>query len=431
MREAFQPLFLCAAKICRGGRLCAAVRGTGALRMRHTPCGCCPPDRAAGTEHFCDCTAVPRLLRDRSCRSAGVRPRKLHIPHPAASGRSRPFRCSSSPNSKRCAGLLFGSISVLPEKSMQKRGAGRGNSAYARKGVSLHFTYFRYTGGQGTPFGRRPRKLHIPHFRAGRESSSITLLLLSKTQTLRWFVFWFFSAFLFAPVEYLTYEIRGISNLKSFVGVDAHIDPHSLAGAIRPTNSQSISTTSPVYPNSHLHRVFWWLEICFAQTKPPGMIQEGDLSPLLGRFKGDCKDGAPARTQRSGSCGKRRNNGTDETCRLRQGEGCEVCSDANPPLAFSFYRQRLFLCRAKKKGLKRIPAPAARRADRVVHPYKSLARQKKVCRRRLLSHAEKESGVEKSYYDNFYGDGASPSPHCPVRSFIILPTVLSRKEARL
>ena len=36
-----------------------------------------------------------------------------------------------------------------------------------------------------------------------------------------------------------------------------------------------------------------------------------------------------------------------------QDEGCGVCSDANPPLPFSFYRQRLFLCRAKKKGLKR------------------------------------------------------------------------------
>ena len=42
---------------------------------------------------------MPRLLRDRSCRSAGI---------------------------------LF---SVLPEKSMQKRGAGRENSAYARKGI--------------------------------------------------------------------------------------------------------------------------------------------------------------------------------------------------------------------------------------------------------------------------------------------------------
>ena len=89
--------------------------------------------RAGGTGDLCDCTAVPRLLRDRNCRSAGVRPRKLHIPRPAASGRSRPFRCSSSPNSKRFAGLLFGSISVLPEKSMQKRGAGREIALTRRK----------------------------------------------------------------------------------------------------------------------------------------------------------------------------------------------------------------------------------------------------------------------------------------------------------
>ena len=41
-----------AGRFCRGGRPRAAVRGAGALRMRHTPCGCCPPDRAAGAELF-------------------------------------------------------------------------------------------------------------------------------------------------------------------------------------------------------------------------------------------------------------------------------------------------------------------------------------------------------------------------------------------
>ena len=48
-----------------------------------------------------------------------ARPHKLHIPRPAASGRSRPFRCSSSPNCKRFAGLQFGSI-CLARKSRQK-----------------------------------------------------------------------------------------------------------------------------------------------------------------------------------------------------------------------------------------------------------------------------------------------------------------------
>ena len=55
-----------------------------------------------------------------------------------------------------------------------------------------------------TPYPSLPRK---------RESSSIPLLVLSKTQTLRWFVFWFLRASVFAPVEYLTYEIRDISDL--------------------------------------------------------------------------------------------------------------------------------------------------------------------------------------------------------------------------
>ena len=150
--------------------------------------------------HFCgDAATVP----------PAARPRKLHIPHPAASGRSRPLRCSSSPNSKRYAGLLFGSIFVLPEKSMQKRGAGDAKIALTReKACRSVVRFFVPLSVVRTPFGRRPHKLHIPRFRAGREISSIPLLVLSKTQTLRWFVFWFFSAFLFAPVEYLTYGSR-------------------------------------------------------------------------------------------------------------------------------------------------------------------------------------------------------------------------------
>ena len=36
--------------LCRDGRPRAAGRGAGALRMRHTPCGCCPPDNTA--EYF-------------------------------------------------------------------------------------------------------------------------------------------------------------------------------------------------------------------------------------------------------------------------------------------------------------------------------------------------------------------------------------------
>ena len=36
-----------------------------------------------------------------------LRRHKLHIPRPAASGRSRPFRCASSQNRNRVAGLRF------------------------------------------------------------------------------------------------------------------------------------------------------------------------------------------------------------------------------------------------------------------------------------------------------------------------------------
>ena len=63
---------------------------------------------APQAQDFCDCTAVLLLRLHRNCRSAGI---------------------------------LF---SVLPEKSMQKRGAGRENSAYAQKGVSFRCACFRY-----------------------------------------------------------------------------------------------------------------------------------------------------------------------------------------------------------------------------------------------------------------------------------------------
>ena len=147
---------------------------------------------------------------------------------------------------------------------MQKRGAGRGNSADARKGVSFCCAFFRSSfrspnalraASSQTPYPSLPRK---------RESSSIPLLVLSKTQTLRWFVFWFFSAFLFAPVEYLTYEIRNISDLIRLVGVDTHIDPLLLAfgrerrgGRLCPPDciAEYFDSIAGVF-NSHRYRVF-------------------------------------------------------------------------------------------------------------------------------------------------------------------------------
>ena len=62
-------------------------------------------------------SAYVRLSQSRGAKLALLEPHA--IPRPAASGRSRPFRCSSSPNCKRFAGLQFGSI-CLARKSRQK-----------------------------------------------------------------------------------------------------------------------------------------------------------------------------------------------------------------------------------------------------------------------------------------------------------------------
>ena len=63
------------------------------------------------------CSAYVRLSQSRGAKLALLEPHA--IPRPAASGRSRPFRCSSSPNCKRFAGLQFGSV-CLARKSGQK-----------------------------------------------------------------------------------------------------------------------------------------------------------------------------------------------------------------------------------------------------------------------------------------------------------------------
>ena len=91
-----------------------------------------------------------------------------------------------------------------------------------------------------------------------------------------------------------------------------------------------------------------------AQTKPRGKSKRGGRSPLLGRFKGIAKGpGSHANPAKRFVWEKeeQRNGRRLSAASGGQDEGCGVCSDANPPLPFSFYRQRLFLCRAKKKGL--------------------------------------------------------------------------------
>ena len=91
-----------------------------------------------------------------------------------------------------------------------------------------------------------------------------------------------------------------------------------------------------------------------AQTKPRGKSKEGGRSPLLGRFKGVCKGArAPTRIQRSDSCGKRRNNGTDEACPPQAADrmrNVEFVPTQIPLCWFPFHRQRPFPLTSKEKG---------------------------------------------------------------------------------
>ena len=50
-----------------------------------------------------------------------LRRNKFHIPHPAASGRSRPFRCSSFSRANRFAGFARESLLWNPLKTTKKR----------------------------------------------------------------------------------------------------------------------------------------------------------------------------------------------------------------------------------------------------------------------------------------------------------------------
>ena len=91
-----------------------------------------------------------------------------------------------------------------------------------------------------------------------------------------------------------------------------------------------------------------------AQTKPRGKSKEGGRSPLLGRFKGVCKGArAPTRIQRSDSCGKRRNNGTDDACppqaadRMRD---VEFVPTQIPLCRFLFTASGFFFAAQRKRG---------------------------------------------------------------------------------
>ena len=68
---------------------------------------------------------------------------------------------------------------------------------------------------------------------------------------------------LFAPVEYLTYGIRSVSNIKRLVGADA---------SVRPTLPQSISTTTPVCQR-RICIAFCKSKNDFSTNQAPGKIQ--------------------------------------------------------------------------------------------------------------------------------------------------------------
>ena len=111
---------------------------------------------------------------------------------------------------------------------------------------------------------------------------------------------------------------------------------------------------------------------------PPSPIFGGVMVPrerdrlFLGRFKGGCKgDRAPTRIQRSDSCGKRRNNGTDEACppqaagRMRN---VEFVPTQLPLCRFLFTASGLFLCHQRKRGLNAAPPAQNFTAER--HMFK-------------------------------------------------------------
>ena len=95
-----------------------------------------------------------RFLQQRCNCASGGSSSQAPYSQLAASGKARPFHCSSSPNSERCAGLLLGPISVLPvfrytlwnyerllcRKIRRMIGNGSGKAVFAEQ---LHFAGLR------------------------------------------------------------------------------------------------------------------------------------------------------------------------------------------------------------------------------------------------------------------------------------------------
>ena len=116
-------------------------------------------------------------------------------------------------------------------------------------------------------------------------------------------------------------------------------------------------------------------KIISVRIKLRGKSKEGGRSPLLGRFKGIAKGArAPTRTQRSGSRGKRRNNGTDDACppqaadRMRDVEFVPT----QIPLDYAFFRPSTALSFSyeKESGVETVSfLPRQKRVDCRRHSY--------------------------------------------------------------
>ena len=128
-----------------------------------------------------------------------------------------------------------------------------------------------------------------------------------------------------------------------------------LAGAVRPTSPQSISTTSPVF----LIRIciaFFQFGICFAQTKLLGKSKKGQPS-LLGRFKGIPKKGLPRESSEAIRVGI---GGTTKRTRPAACGGARDVKfvPTQIPLCHSFFRPSTALSFSyeKESGVETFPA---------------------------------------------------------------------------
>ena len=79
----------------------------------------------------------------------------------------------------------------LARKKYAKKRRRTRNSADAQKGVSFRCACCRFSFRRPNALRAASSQAPYPSPRRKRQVSSISLLVLSKTQTLRWFVFWF------------------------------------------------------------------------------------------------------------------------------------------------------------------------------------------------------------------------------------------------